>query len=171
MLLALHRLRGWEEELYEIDYAGYTGADFRRMMEQYFDELLELVEWGRFDALAHLSLPLRYPKYRNGIDLDLARYREAIDPVLRRLAGSGKALELNTSGLRGALGDTLPPLWVLRRFREVGGELVTVGSDAHRAADVGAGLPEALAMLEEAGFSHCAFYRGRKPELHPIRST
>lgn len=164
VLLALHRMRN-QVDFYDMDYAEMSADTLHALTGQYFDELLELVKWGRFDSAAHLTLPARYPKVRQGYQLDLRRYAAAIDEILRVLAQDGKALEVNTSGLRNGQGDTLPPAWILRRFRELGGELVTLGSDAHFAGDIGAGIQEAMQMALDAGFDHFAFYRNRKPVM------
>lgn len=164
VLLALHRLRG-RDDFYDMDFSGMSESDLHAMMLQYFAELLEIVRWGNFDSLAHLSFPLRYPLLRNNIRIDLTRYAEPVDEVLRALAESGKALELNTSGLRQGMRDTLPPAWVVHRFRELGGEMVTIGSDAHTAGEIGAGIRDGMHLLLENGFEQFAFFRDRKPVM------
>ena len=77
---------------------------------------------------------------------------------------TGRAIELNTC--RGHDLDCWPPL--LRWFRECGGELVTVGADAHRPDQVARGIPEALQMLRAAGFDHVTTYERRRPVLHKL---
>jgi len=77
-------------------------------------------------------------------------------------------LEINTSGLRQPLRETLPGADAVRRFRELGGELVTLGSDAHAAEDAGAGIKAGAHVAAAAGFTHVAVFRNRKPELLPI---
>lgn len=164
VLLSLHRLQGYED-FYYIDYRDISPDWVDTMLTRYFDELLGLVRWGRFDALAHMSFPQRYLKQNGGVDLDLTRYREQIDAVLRALVESGKGLEMNTSTLFGPLEATMPPAWVFRRYRELGGELVTIGSDAHQAMDVGRGVRQGMQLLLDAGFTHFAFYRDHKPVM------
>lgn len=162
VLLALHRMREWPD-FYNMDYTEYSEADLHKMMQQYFQEMLELVRWGNFDSLAHLSLPLRYMKNRHQMEMDLFRYTDEIDEILRALAQSGKALEINTSGLRDELRDTMPPGWVVQRFRELGGERITLGSDAHSARHIGRGIRDAMHLLLEHGIEYFAFYRRREP--------
>ena len=79
------------------------------------------------------------------------------------MASKGKAIELNTSGLRQVLGDTMPNFHLLKRFRELGGEYVTLGSDAHKAEELGEGIPRAMEMLEEAGFEYRTVYKEHQP--------
>ena len=106
-----------------------------------------------------------------GIETDVCQTNhegDLIDEILRQAARSGKALEINTSGLRQPLGETLPTLPYVRRFREFGGEYVTVGSDAHYAEDLGKGVNEGMKVAQEAGFSHVTLFQGRTPLPIPI---
>ena len=64
----------------------------------YWEEELEVIAWGQFDTLAHLTYPLRYIQGEHGIPVDLAKHQEAIDQIFRALIDAGKALEVNTSG-------------------------------------------------------------------------
>lgn len=164
VLMAVHCMRGWQD-FYDIDYKNFSDEDINTMMLQYFDELLELTRWGNFDVLAHLSLPVRYPKLYNDIEIDLTRYTSQIDEILSLLAKNGKALEINTSGLRSSVGKTMPEQWVVQRFRELGGEYVTIGSDAHNAEDIGASITDGMKILADCGFEYFTFYRDRKPVL------
>jgi len=84
---------------------------------------------------------------------------------LRFLAENGKAIEINTSGLYHGIDSTQPPLNILKRFKVLGGEFVTTGSDAHRASDIGKGLLKAVSMLKEAGFEYLTYFENRKPHL------
>jgi histidinol-phosphatase (PHP family) len=97
---------------------------------------------------------------RDAQAVDLHRYDDRIDALLRSLAETGKALEVNSA-------KKLPLMreyrWLLERFRALGGELVTVGCDAHRVSDVGVGLAEGTALVQACGFSYLTVFRGRKP--------
>ncbi len=88
--------------------------------------------------------------------------------VLAALARSGRALEVNTSTLRRPVAEPSPDRVLLRWFREEGGRLVTFGSDAHRAGDVGAGWQQAVYEMRHAGFTEYAVYARRQPELRPL---
>jgi histidinol-phosphatase (PHP family) len=164
VLLSIHRLQGYQG-FYYIEYDQMSGADIRKMLEQYFSEMLELIGWGKFDSLAHMTFPLRYLKLYNNIDVDLHDLRDPIDTVLRALIDGGKALEVNTSGLFGPMDSTMPPEWVIRRYRELGGELITIGSDAHRAMDIGRGVRQGMQLLLQNGYEYFTFYRDHKPVM------
>lgn len=164
VLGSLHSVKG-REDFFSLDYSS-VGID--EILGLYFDEILEMIEWGQFDSLAHLTYPWRYIVGERGFAIDSARFAGRIDEVLRALIEKGMALELNTSGFRQKIGVPMPDLLVLVRYRELGGKLVTLGSDAHRWADVGGGIERGLRLLQKAGFQHYAIYVGRKPEFLPI---
>lgn len=147
---------------YHAPYASNTPEQNKALLDRYFEDVMDTVAWGGFDSLAHITYPLRSAA-QHSICLDLGLYKEQIDVILKGLADGGKALEINTSGLRSPLGELMPPLWMLRRFRELGGEYVTIGSDAHQADHVGQGIEQAMEALDQAGFDYFAFYRARRP--------
>lgn len=164
---SVHNIRGFED-FYFLDYSQVTIDFLQELFATYLQELQDTVEWGKFDALGHLTYPLRYIEGEHGVALDLAPHRGAIDNIFRTLIEKQMALEVNTSGLRQKIGRALPDLPLLCRYRELGGRLVTLGSDAHQAGDLGKGIDEGMALLEQAGFSHLAVYRRREPLLLPF---
>lgn len=164
VLGSLHHPKGVED----FAFLTYETLDVRALLSQYFDELYQMAEWGRFDVLAHLTYPLRYIVGEHHIPVDLEEYRAPIVRVLRCLVAHGIGLEINVSGLRQPYGRPLPDLWCLQLYREAGGRILTVGSDSHRAADLGAHLEEGLRLARRAGFESYCVFRGRKPEFVPI---
>lgn len=164
VLASQHRV-GDEEDYYFMDFAG---RDIDWEMDRYFDAVLAMVKWGGFHSLAHLTYPFRYIPADRRPQHD-GRWQEKIDAILKGLAEKGLALEINTSGMRDPkLRMMHPDFPIVRRFRELGGELITVGSDAHKPEDVGAHIADALAMAKEAGFSHTAIFWQGKPEMVKI---
>lgn len=166
VLASLHRLEG-REDFYYLDYS-LPENDPHTLLELYFQQLTDIVGWGQFDSLAHLTYPLRYITGVHGIKVDITRYYDQLDRLFRLLARTGKALEINTSGLRQELGVTMPDLALLKRFKEAGGEYVTIGSDAHRAGDIGAGIEEGMALAAVAGFKYITLYQDRIPVQIPL---
>ena len=83
--------------------------------------------------------------------------------ILKTLVERGKALELNASGYR-QIGEPLPYRYILRMYRELGGELITLGTDAHEPRHMADGLSRAEALLEQLGFRYLTLYKNRKPE-------
>ena len=165
ILASQHKL-GDDIDYYDYNYETVNVEDAIRL---YFDAVLDTVKWGRFHSLAHLTYPFRYiPKQMRPRDYSL--WQDQIDAILRALAEKGLALEINTSGMRNpAIGITHPDLPLVRRFRELGGELITVGADAHTPEDVGAHIAEAYAIAGQAGFRYTAVFFNGKPEMLSIK--
>ena len=164
---SIHNIRGYEDFFF-LDYSKIERSFIDALLETYWQEELEVIRWGKFDYLGHLTYPLRYIQGDHGIPVDLSRHSDAIDTIFRALRDSGKALEVNTSGYRQKIGRPLPDLPLVRRYRELGGELITLGSDAHSTADLGRGIQEGMEMLREAGFRYFALYEQHKPILLPL---
>ncbi|MGI6247870.1 MAG: histidinol-phosphatase HisJ family protein [Acutalibacteraceae bacterium] len=164
ILAAVHNLRGKPDFMF-LDYGVDKVED---VMEQYFKELQLVADWGNFDSLAHFTYPLRYIVGNHGIEVDLSKYSEEIDSILLSLVKNKKALEINTSGLRQALKRTMPGEDIVKRFKELGGEYITIGSDAHYANDLAAGIQEGMEIALRCGFECVSLYQGREPIQIPI---
>lgn len=164
---SVHNLRN-REDFYFMDYSNVTHDEIDSMLEEYFKELYTMAQWGNFDIFAHLTYPLRYIVGENNIAVDMKKYDDIIEETLRTVAEKGIALEINTSGLRQPIGETLPTLPYVKRFKELGGENITIGSDSHYASDVGAGIEDGMALAAEAGFTHTVLYQRRIAVPIPI---
>ena len=166
VLGSLHNWIGMEGNLdfYYSDYHDNPGLA-RQAVENALKHTWTLVTEcpDCYDSLAHIVYPLRYI-HRDGIVLSLADYEERVRAIFTQVARTDHALEVNVC--RGRDLDCWPPL--LRWFKECGGEFVTVGADAHRAADVAKGIPEALELVKAAGFTCVTTFAGRKPVLHKL---
>jgi histidinol phosphate phosphatase HisJ family len=161
ILGSLHALSGRKD----FAFLSYGPSDVKTLFSDYLGELARLAEWGGFDSLAHLTYPLRYINGENGHSLKTEDFGGEIETVLRAIVKRGIALEINTSGLRQKLQSTMPDLFCLRLYKSLGGELLTLGSDAHRSADIGAGIEAGVSIAKEAGFDRYCVYTGRKPEF------
>ncbi len=138
-----------------------TEADCYRALDDYFISMEALSRGLFYDVLGHIIYPLRYMtgQYQQPVSLD--RYTDPIRSILRNAVESGRGMEVNTWR-----GKTLLE-WrpILELYRACRGEIVTVGSDAHHPAPLGAGIREAYALLADVGFRYVASYRQRKPEF------
>jgi len=141
--------------------AYFAGHSQRQAYLPYFEDLLRAAQSGLGDVLGHLDLVKRYGTRHYG-RFEPTAFEEEIRAVLRAAIETGTGLELNTSGLRQSPGEPYPSLTVLEWYRALGGELLTIGSDAHRAEDLGAGLDEALALARQAGFRALATFERRQ---------
>ena len=162
VLGSTHNIRG-HKDFYFIDF---SQTDPLPILSAYFDETAELAEWGKFDSLAHLTYPLRYIAGEYGIKPDMSIFAPAIDRILQTLVRKNIALEINTSGLRQKIGVTMPDADIVKRYRELGGKLITIGSDAHCTDDLGKGIAEGIKLAKDIGFDKIAYYKRR--EVHFI---
>ena len=120
-----------------------------------------------FDSLGHLDYVIRYFSSHNR-EYHLKDYQEYLDPILKTLIEKGKSLECNTSGFHHHLGHPNPCEEVLRRYLELGGELLTIGSDAHSPEYIGYEFNRTARLLKECGFRYYTVYHERKPEFLPL---
>jgi histidinol-phosphatase (PHP family) len=141
--------------------AYFASHSQREAYTPYFEELLQVARSGLGDVLGHLDLVKRYGTAHYG-PFDPATFEDEIRAVLRAMIDGGLALEVNTSGFRQGVGEPYPGLAVLRWYRELGGEVLTVGSDAHHKDDLGTGIPEVLDLVRVAGFRAVAGFEGRQ---------
>ena len=119
-----------------------------------------------FDVLAHLTYIGKTTDHHAPRPVPYAEHRELVDEILKTLAAKGKGLELNTSGMD-RCGAFLPTADYFRRFKELGGQIVTVGSDAHTAARVGQYSMEACGILRDI-FGYVCTFEDRKPIFHKL---
>jgi len=147
-------------DIYKLSYPDAQSID--TMFRQYFASMKQLMELGGFDTLAHLDYPLRVLQGKVS-EPTVKQYCDLVEPILELVAAKEIALEINTRGAYDWQGRVGPEEWVLRRFRELGGKYVTIGSDAHAVKWIGAGFDEAVQLLRRTGFGAYTIYENRIP--------
>lgn len=130
------------DDLFAGDPAIRERYSLEKLLERYFSIMMDMAGAGGFDILGHLDFPKRY----YGMS---AMPGKLIDQVLERLVENRIAMEINTSPLRKGLNECCPSLSIVRRYAEMGGVMITLGSDAHQPEEVGAGLNGALEMVRQ----------------------
>ncbi len=150
------------QDFYTLDYE--REEDCYRALDNYFDSLIAMTRTDFYHVVGHISYPLRYMCGTYETPISLRRYTDQIRLIFKTAAEKGRGMEVNTWK-----GQTLSE-WVplLKLFKSCGGEIVTVGSDAHAPEPVGLGIREAYDILRDTGFSYVANYKGRKPEFHKL---
>ncbi|MBE6631936.1 MAG: histidinol-phosphatase HisJ family protein, partial [Ruminococcaceae bacterium] len=136
----------------EIDFTHVSRDDVDGLLRAYFNDLCDMMEEVPCDVLAHISCPLRYINGLFGFGMDTRDYEEEICRVLKTAVKHSVALEVNTSGIAKKYGLIIPEKWILEKYRELGGYLVTLGSDAHVTRNAAIAFPEAISLLKECGF-------------------
>jgi histidinol-phosphatase (PHP family) len=147
-----------------------AGRSLAEIVEPYFSEVLRAIRSGLFDAIGHLDVVKRYlAPHITAAQLGAAP--ELYEPLLAAVIDAGAALEINTSGLRQEAKEVYPPAAIVARFRELGGERITIGSDAHRADTFAWALDDGYRVATEAGFESLTFRRGAGTVVVPIATT
>jgi histidinol-phosphatase (PHP family) len=151
------------EDYFSIDY---KGLDLDFTLNRYLDSTLVMIRWGRFDILAHMDYILCYVALA-GLTLDLQDYSEKVCEILKQIIKKDIALEINTSGARYPTG-VRPEVWVLKAFRELGGKLLTIGTDSHMPSHFAIGVEDAFSMAKQAGFTEAVYYKKRTPYFYAL---
>lgn len=133
--------------------------------EEYFSAILEDIKaFENYDVFGHLDYVVRYGKDKNK-NYTYAQHADLIDEILRLLIENEKGIELNTGGFRAGLNEPNPSIDIIRRYKELGGEIITVGSDAHRPEDIASHFDKASDILKSLGFKYYCIYENRLPEF------
>ena len=150
-------------DLYYFDPA--DDGEARRGIADYLAQVRKLAEWdGTFSVLGHLTLPLRYLNENRGFHLTFDGFEQEVEQILRTLIARGRGIELNTNR-----GNTpLPDEKWLRMYRELGGEIITLGTDAHDTRFVGCAIRERQDLLRRCGFTRFCTFRRMEPVWHEL---
>lgn len=149
----------------------YEGKTWRYAYGHYLETLYDEMVWlgDRFDIMGHYDYVTRYAPYPE-CSILYKDFPDILDSMLRHLAENGKALEINTKTYQDFKGRT-PVLDknILMRYRELGGEIISLGSDSHDADRVGFNFERTAALVSKCGFRYLAHFDKRKPVMLPIR--
>jgi histidinol-phosphatase (PHP family) len=145
------------------DEAYFRTLTADEVYQAYFTEVEILLRTADLDILAHLDLPVRTAKPIFGYDP--TRYEDQIRCILRMVIDRNLALDVNASGLRKSSQNLMPDPLILKWYAEMGGERITLGSDAHAASQVGLHIDTAMDAVRTAGFSHLTHFEQRQAHL------
>lgn len=162
---------------FDILWEKYEEADAIR---RYYEATLANVSLPfPYDVYGHLDYILRYsPSMKrlkansentdNYLERQCKQYEDIIDEILHKILENGHGIEINTAGLKYGMGHTNPHERILSRYREIGGEIITVGSDAHARIHLGYQFPYAESLLKSLGFRYYTEFKHRKPVMIPL---
>jgi histidinol-phosphatase (PHP family) len=132
---------------------------------EYLEEVYKCIkEFGQFHVVGHIDLIRRYGDYSERV-MKYLDYGDIIDEIFKLLIHTGRGIEINTSGFRYSLASTMPDLDLIVRYRELGGEVLTIGSDAHTPYQLAERFPYAVSLAQKAGFRYIARFPHGKPEF------
>lgn len=144
-------------------FLDYTNPDMKPLITAYFDEVLALAQTDAWDILGHLTYGMRYMP--NRADYDITPHLPIIDEIFRTVIAKGKAIELNGSMLKSPAPFTDPDLTLLKRYRSLGGQYLTISTDAHHGAYLDYRMNELEQMAADAGFTHLTYFERHQPML------
>lgn len=146
----------------------YEGRTQSEAYLEYFESIPDnLRVYDNFDVYGHLDYVVRYgPAKDEGYSYEA--YRDIFERILTRIISMGKGIELNTSPLVRGMRDVNPCMGVLRRYRELGGEIITIGSDAHEPGQVAYAFDRAADILKNCGFRYYTTFEKRSPSFHKL---
>lgn len=164
VLGSLHNLKG-TVDFFEMSYADEKFC--RDVLDLYMDELLELAKLPSFDVMAHIGYPVRYIR-RSGFssNMNMQTHGDGLKALMKILIENGKGLEINCAGYRNKyLNDSVPTIDILRMYKDMGGEVITVGSDAHKTNQAGSGLSKGFDIMRNLGYKYVTVFEKRNPKF------
>lgn len=157
---------------HQVDNQEFWTGDFQKGRIQheyqllYYEEIFKVIqEYKDYSILGHLDLIQRYSET---IVPPLEEHSDIIEAILKQVIADGKGIEVNTSSERYHLEDLTPAYDILQLYHKLGGEIITVGSDAHVAKDVADRLDLSYDILREIGFKYICTFKQMKPEFHKL---
>lgn len=148
----------------DVSQIDYSSSSLEDVCQTYINQIKQLVEQADFDCVGHIDLIKRYCTNNYNTRVTLMTQYELLKEVFKILILKSKGIEINTSGLRQAPKEAMPGIDVLKLYRELGGEILTIGSDAHNAKDVAEGIEIGIESAKQAGFNHLTLFNNRIPK-------
>lgn len=152
---SIHYMSGCDDFCFW-DMNSISHEDFTEAWRLYLAELTRMCELGHSDILAHITYPIRYYN-RVGRSFDLAPFKDELATLLTTAIDHGMLLEVNTSGYRQGMGGPLPEASVISLYKDLGGRLISIGSDAHHPDDIAANFKDAEDLLKSLDMNKIAF--------------
>ena len=143
----------------------YEGKTEDEAYREYFESILENIATDAdYDVYGHLDYVVRYGPNKN-IYYSYEKYADIIDEILRQLIQHGKGIEINTAGFKYGLGHPNPTEEVIRCYKELGGEIITIGADGHKPEHIAFDFNKVPDILKNSGFKYYTIFKKRKPEF------
>lgn len=158
VLMSQHMVEG--HDLYEKKL--YRDYPMEEAIQRYYDTLKKnIVGFDDFDCLGHLDLVRRY--HESAKKYDMKKFTESIEEILELLIQKEKGIEINAGGFRYGLEVPNPDWWIIKRYYEKGGRILTLGSDSHVPEGVGTEFDQVREKLKQIGFEEAMYFSKRKP--------
>lgn len=146
----------------------WTGKDITDCLMSYYEAVLRNVTYYEdYNIYGHLDYIRRYVPDRNYVYKD-SDFKDITDMILKNIIAKGRGIELNTKGLAKGLTTFVPTISLLSRYKELGGEIITIGSDSHEVNKLGFAFKTAKDILLNTGFKYIASFEDRTPTFLPL---
>ena len=146
----------------------FAGRDEDAAYMEYFESVLENINSGvDFDVYGHIDYVVRYGPNKNAF-FTYEKFKDIIDEILTQLISKGKGIEVNTGGFKHGLGHPNPTEDIIKRYRELGGEIITMGADAHVPEYVAYEFDKTAQIIKNCGFKYYTVFKNRKAEFIPL---
>lgn len=162
VILSCHQVG--DKEFYKDDFQ--KNLSQKEYNEKYYEEIRKTIAvYKDYCVLGHLDLIKRY----DSVEIySASNLKDLIEDILKTAIYDGKGIEVNTSSIRYGLPDWTPSWDILEMYKQLGGEILTIGSDAHEVGHLGAYIPQAMKELKERGFKYICTYEKMKPIFHKL---
>lgn len=160
---SIHQIDGFPD-FFIIDY---DKVNIEPLLKAYFLNVLKLCKWGKFDILGHLTYPIRYIAEK-GIEVNMSKFNPIIEEIFKTIIDKNLGIEVNSSGLRQKCGMSFPTIEYVKMFKDLGGTIVSVGSDAHATDQLGKNVQECIDMVKSCGFEYLTYFKHRQPIKYNI---
>ena len=151
------------------DIKFFEGRTQKEVYLMYLQEVLQNIKlYNNFDVYGHLDNIVRYGNYLNK-KIYYNDFREILDEILNELIRKDKGLEINSSGIGYGLGSPHPNIEILNRYRDLGGKIITMGSDAHKSKELVRNFDISFDILEQIGFKEVTIFHQRNPQFIKIK--
>lgn len=148
------------------NYAFQDGKTQEQFHKEYYEAILNCTkQYKDYSVLGHLDMIKRYDKIGNYAD---ENNKSLIQEILKQVIKDGKGLEINTSSYAYNLPNTTPSKQILTWYKALGGEIITIGSDAHTTNRIGSHFDESIDLLKSLGFNAIYTFDKMKPIKHAI---
>ena len=148
---------------YETEF--WEGRTVENICEKYFRTIIDnTAAYKNFDTYAHIDYLIRYAPEKNK-GYTYKKHADILDMALKTIINNNLALEVNTAGYKYGLGQPNPQADILSRYLELGGEMITIGSDAECCSDIGCDIQAGLELLKSVGFKYFTVYKNRQPVM------
>lgn len=165
IIMSIHTAKGLE--LHEGNF--YKQKTAKEAFSDYYEDLYTSVSgFDNFDIVGHVDIINRYTKFLDDPYIEFEDYKGYVVEVLKKVIEKGKGIEVNTSGKRYKLPSFHPSEKILKIYKDLGGEIITFGSDAHLPKDLAYGYDEVIDMLKGIGFKYITTFENRKKTFRKI---